>query len=332
MLPLLYLSHKLTVRDDPSYFSTWNIMLRPGRSMANCAQCHGGDGSNTLLQRFEGLRDNICAPVRIFRTLYALGRVIGEDPNSLQPTPSSLLNIGPDSAIDVQSVDESTSKALGSEPTDPSAKAPASASQIYHAALLNGNTLDDILAAFETTTPGSSILAEQPVVAQSPPISDDNDDRLTGPFKRHHYRNSSVRSKPQEATFAHILNNTTSCSPDTSQASCEGHAKRPDESLCLSPITRGHAHSASSPRGYDLFKEQVEHNRAAWTEVGPCPTYMRRHNHSAIPKRPLSGDRKSLALLQETGTVSSPTLSSSSPTKRARLQRRVKVYQDEERV
>lgn len=332
MLPLLYLSHKLTVRDDPWYFATWNIMLRPGRSMANCEQCHGEGGGSSLIQRWKMLKDNFCAPVRILKTLYTLGRVIGEDPNSLQPTPPSLLNIGPDSAIDVQSVDESPPKVVGNESTDSSAKAPASASQIYHAALLNGNTLDDILAAFETNTPASSIRAEQIIVTQSPPTSRDNEEGLTGPFKRHHYRDSSIRSKTQESTFAQMLNSTVICSPESSQDSCESQVKGRMESPCTSPIARSQAHSAPSPHGYDLFKEQVEQKRTASTEVRQCPTYMRRHNHSATPKRPLSEDRKSLALLQETGTMSSPTLSLSSPTKRARLQRRVKVYRDKERV
>ncbi|KEF63861.1 uncharacterized protein A1O9_01839 [Exophiala aquamarina CBS 119918] len=332
MLPLLYFSHKLTVRDDPWYFATWNIMLRPGRSMANCEQCHGQGRGSSLIRRWNIFKDNFWAPVKILKTLYALGRVIGEDPNTIQPTPPPFLNIGPDSAIDVQSVEENTPKVLGNEVTDSSAKAPASASQIYHAALLNGNTLDDILAAFETNTPGSSIRAEHAVVTQSPIISRDNEERLTGPFKRRHYRDASLRSKTQETTFAQISDSSLISSLEPCPVFYGSEVKAVTESPSTSPRSQCQTRSVSSPHAYDAFKEQDENKLAISTESTQCPTYMRRHNHSAGPKRPLSGDRKSLALLQETGTMSSPALSSSSPTRRAKLQRRVKVYKDEERV
>lgn len=339
MLPLLYLSHKLTVRDDPWYFATWNIMLRPGRSMANCAQCHGDSGASSMIERWKMLKDNFCAPVRILKTLYALGQVIGEDPNALQPMPPSLLNVGPDSAIDVQSVEENTPKVRGSGSTDPAIEAPASASQIYHAALLNGNTLDYILAAFETSTPDSSTQAEHVITQQDPMPSRDNNERLTGPFKRHRYRDSSLHSQTHEAAFTQTLDDSLICLPEPRkvgqhlpQTPCfESPGKGMMESPCKQSDAQNQTRSVSSHHEYDFFKDQFEHKRTTSTEVGQCPTFMRRHNHSAIPKRRFSGDRKSLAALQERGTMSSPVLSSSSPTKRARLQRRVKVY-DEDKV
>lgn len=343
MLPLLYLSHKLTVRDDPWYFATWNMMLRPGRSMANCAQCHGEGGGSSIIQRWRTLKDNFSAPVRILRTLYALGQAIGEDPNTLQPMPPPLLVSGPDSAIDVRSVQENTPKPLSSEATESTTEAPASASQIYHAALLNGSTLDNILAAFETDTPASPNQFEHVIREQSPISNRDHDERLTGPFKRHRYRVSSVRSKTQETPIAQALDSSPIFSAEACQIVhhlpktpyqnfCESQEDVLMESPCSHEAAQCQTPIVSSPHEHDHCKEQIEHQETTSPEVRHCPTFIRRHNHSSICKRPLSGERTSLTVLQERGTMSSPGLSTSSPTKRARLQRRVRVYKEEDRV
>lgn len=343
MLPLLYLSHKLTVRDDPWYFSTWNIMLRPGRSMANCTQCHGENAGNSMLERWKSLKDNFCAPVRILRTLYALGQAIGEDPNTLQPSRPSLLMSGPDSAIDVQSVQETTPKPSCSESTETTIEAPASASQIYHAALLNGNTLDNILAAFETGSPVSSVRTEHAIIEQSSDPNRDNDERLTGPFIRHRYRNSSARSKTQEVAVSKAADNSMTSSVETChiiqhrpqtpcQNSCEGREGASAETPCNRGSAQSQTHRVSPQQKHDFSKEKSGNQQTNSPEAGHCATFTRRHSHSPMCKRPLSGERRSFAVLQEQGTMSSPALSSNSPTKRARLQRRVKVYKEEDRV
>lgn len=340
MLPLLYISHKLAVQDDPWYLATWNMMLRPGRTMANCT-CQEADSQPSIVERWNILRTSICAPLRILRTLYTLGQVIGEDPNVFQPPPPSILSAGPDSAIDMQSEQDDTLKLSGSAPTETTIDAPASASQIYHAALLNGTTLDDILAVFET--PQSPGLDEHIFLDKGASPYTTHEERLTGPFIRRRYQNVSIHAiSDRIQTPTKLLGNHAALSPrcnrevdtDRDHAQSQSPDESQSERITAHPgeviLVSGQS-PIESDRGRDCFQQDVQEVTSP-ADIDRCPTFARRHRHSVIRKRSLSAHKPPLGLLQDRATVSSPVLAPTSPSKRARLQRRVKVFNDSDRA
>lgn len=320
MLPLLYISHKLAVRDDPWYFATWSTMLRPGRSLADCDQCKGGPGAFSLMETWFNI-ENVRTPLRIFKTLYALGKAIGEDPNTIQPTPQPLLGLGPDSAIDVESLHDESVKPCATDSTE-SLDAPASASEIYHAALLNGDTLDDILAAFEDHAPTLPQPTDQIEAQESPVCTRNEDDCLTGPFRRRSYRRSSTQITPERVPDNDLR------TPATAIKDAEQHmtlaAKTP-----LERPTPNWPCEEDKPPAVSCVPSNHSQEEACGQPIKHCPTFERRHHlYSNGSKRPLSVDRHPLGYLHDRGMLSTPALATTSPTKRARLQRRVKVFND----
>jgi hypothetical protein len=65
-------------------------------------------------------------------------------------------------------VDEQSSRDETSDTTVDSIIAPASASQVYHAALLSSSTLDNILAAFENDQRQRRVVVDQILVHRKP--------------------------------------------------------------------------------------------------------------------------------------------------------------------
>jgi hypothetical protein len=116
------------------------------------------------------------------------------------------------------------------------------------------------------------------------------------------------QTEPQQAAKLEI---GTKGTPLRSEAQCEDNQVEgsPD-----SPVAFVH----------HILDGQVRHRNVSLDTLNRCPTFVRRHAPSLIPKA-LTGQTSSLAMLNERGTMSTPVLSSSTPTKqRARLQRRIK--------
>ncbi|KIV91866.1 hypothetical protein PV10_06357 [Exophiala mesophila] len=325
MLPLLYISHKLAVSDDPWYLATWSTMLRPGRSLADCDQCKGGPGGLSLMELWFNMRENVRTPLRIFKTLYALGRAIGEDPNTIHPTPQPLLSLGPDSAIDVESLHDESVKPCATESTE-TIDAPASASEIYHAALLNGDTLDDILAAFGDRPPSLPQSTDLTEAQGSPQSARNNDDCLTGPFRRRSYRRSITHITPERNTDNEVR------TPATTIKDTERHVTLSAKSPVEKPAPEWPCEE-NKPPAVSCVPSGHPQEEACGHPIKHCPTFERRHHlYSNGSKRPLSVDRHPLGYLQDRGMMSTPALASTSPTKRARLQRRVKVFNDADKA
>ncbi|KIX03980.1 uncharacterized protein Z518_07533 [Rhinocladiella mackenziei CBS 650.93] len=339
ILPLLYLSHKLAVRDDPWYPATWNFLLHPGRTLAQCTRCRKRDGSVTIVETWHNVRDGFCAPLRIFKTLYSLGKIITEDPNTMQPSSLPLSDAAPDSAIDVQSEHDGPLRLCNPDSPDSQLDVPASTSQIYHAALLNGSTLDNILAAFETDRTLAAPRREPVPSHQSPvPVSNNEREAMLDLCRGHHRRSSSIQTTPERMLMPpKATENSASCPARISKEHIQKEPKTPiqksnepqvkvrlnDEGE--DPAIRSSAGSSASCHGRHASGGPSRDKCVNSTTLKRCPTFVRRQTQSRLQTRP---DRQSLAVLEERGAMTSPALGLGSPTKHARLRRKVKVYQD----
>ncbi|OAG45480.1 hypothetical protein AYO21_00115 [Fonsecaea monophora] len=339
MLPLLYLSHKLSAQDDPWYPAIWNLILRPRRALAKCHRCHPSDGSAKNWKAWTNVRDGLFVPVRIFRTLYTSGRMIGDDPNTLPPGPFPLPNPARGGDSGDQSNDEESMRdgVIGS--IDSALEAPASASQVYHAALLSNGTLDEILAAFEVDKDNPAMGYDGVVIRRGR--------NACLAARSHHalihcqgqpYRTLSLQSSPEEvhtAERAHAPSRSRDVNP------CPRGIQLPKTPERLLNVCGKQAQSELQ-RDDQLPKDSPESHVAACTRDFPevrqadedvdfaaldrCPTFVRRHAQSRLPRRLVTGDKQALAMLKDRGAVSTPELvvSPPTPTKRGRLQRRVR--------
>ncbi|OCT46116.1 FACT complex subunit pob3 [Cladophialophora carrionii] len=104
-------------------------------------------------------------------------------------------NAIPDNALIEDAKDERSVRDPSPDPTDTQVAAPASASQIYHAALLNSRTLDEILAAFEADEPHRGIVVDRILIRRNPKayLSAEHLD-ATEQYKRQRYRSASIHS------------------------------------------------------------------------------------------------------------------------------------------
>lgn len=215
--------------------------------------------------------------------------------------------------------------------TDPQLEAPASASQIYHAALLNGSTLDDILAAFEGDQGDRGVVFDRIVIRRGPKayLSTDQLEAMDR-YKQQRYRSLSINSTNGVAvhpgTIPAAPTQVTEPQPsDTAtgkaigarvrvQADCTPADHEESSPDFHSPCHHHHRPSDCHSPSRNVSSDTVKH----------CPTFVRRHTQSLLPKRSMSADKTSLSMLRERGAMSTPTLPSSTPTKRAKLQRRVR--------
>lgn len=345
MLPLLYVSHKLATRDDPWYPASWNFILYPGRALSDCACCRVRDGKGILVETWTNVYNGFFARLRILKTLYSLGKIIGEDPNVLQPTQVPRLVDPPDSAIDVQSERHNSLKVFDTDSTDSPIEAPASASQIYHAALLNGNTLDDILAAFEAEEHKAVFRSEHILLHPNPksPVSDDQQACLSQ-HEAHRYYNTSIQATPERMlTRQKIIESPVCCPEEADSINSQNQPKTPPKKASNSQVHVGfgrenevqrlQTNPALSPSCLEHRVADVQASDKGVCSSPPkrCATFVHRHNQTRMGSRSLSSDKHSLGALQDRGTMSTPALGFGSPTKRAKLQRKVKVYQEAER-
>ncbi|KAI1625431.1 hypothetical protein EDD37DRAFT_629554 [Exophiala viscosa] len=299
-----------------------------------------------LLGTWHNIRNALSARYRIFRTLYALAKLIGEDPNALRQAPPQipLLDDAPDSAIDVQSERCASPKIFPDDSIDLQDEASERASQVYHAALLNGNTLDDILAAFEAEEIASRMKTIRLACPESPSPPQDRDQQDGSiEHKGYHHHSSSIQIAPEKMLMQQkCAEDRVSQLAQTHEENLEEQSQTPDKEIGSRAITVviGQENDIpTQPKSFhdlttgsdDQNDDQEKNKRESLTDLKRCPTFVRRHNPSRISKSSLGGDRHSLAVLQERDTRSSPALGPGSPTKRAGMQRRLKVYQDRER-
>ncbi|EXJ70970.1 uncharacterized protein A1O5_05963 [Cladophialophora psammophila CBS 110553] len=340
MLPLLFISYKLSAHDDPWYPAIWNPVLLPGRALADVNRCRQRSSSMKIGKAWTSVRDGIFAPVKIFRSLYSLGKMIGEDPNSLQPDLFPQLDPTTGSGIDDQSKDEDSVGEQSTESTDSPLEAPASASQIYHAALLSGGTLDDMLATFETDGDSQAVGFNRVVIRRDPKacLSVEQLDAMSQ-WKRQRCRTPSVRSTPEavlgagkaggyfpsRAVLSGPRNFQQPRMPDR-QASVR-RVQLQGEPQADNQLPKNSPGSPTSTRTCHLPETPQPDGHGDSSALDRCPTFVRRHAQSRLPRRSVTGDKRALARLKERGAMSTPVLPVSPltpPPKRVRLQRRVR--------
>ncbi|KIW94795.1 uncharacterized protein Z519_04772 [Cladophialophora bantiana CBS 173.52] len=340
MLPLLFISYKLSAHDDPWYPAIWNLVLLPGRALADVNRCRQRNSSTKIGKTWTSIRDGIFAPYKIFRSLYSLGKMIGEDPNSLQPNLFPQPDPTTGSGIDDQNKDEDSAGDQSAESTGSPLKAPASASQIYHAALLSGSTLDDMLAAFETDGDSRTVGFNRVVIRRDPKacLSVEQLDAMSQ-WKRQRYRTSSVRSTSEAVLGAGKAGESfPSRVIHSGPRDCQ-QPKMPDRQASVrrvqlqgepqadNPLPKNNPGSPTSTRTCHPPETPQPDGHVNSSALDRCPTFVRRHAQSRLPRRSVTGDKRALAMLKERGAMSTPVLPVSPPTlppKRLRLQRRVR--------
>ncbi|KAH0842266.1 hypothetical protein FOPE_07602 [Fonsecaea pedrosoi] len=265
--------------------------------------------------------------------------MIGDDPNTLPPGPFPLPNPARGGDSGDQSNDEESMRdgVIGS--IDSALEAPASASQVYHAALLSNGTLDEILAAFEVDKDNPAMGYDGVVIRRGR--------NACLAARSHHalihcqgqpYRTLSLQSSPEEvhtAERAHAPSRSRDVNP------CPRGIQLPKTPERLLNVCGKQAQSELQ-RDDQLPKDSPESHVAACTRDFPevrqadedvdfaaldrCPTFVRRHAQSRLPRRLVTGDKQALAMLKDRGAVSTPELvvSPPTPTKCGRLQRRVR--------
>ncbi|KIX97623.1 uncharacterized protein Z520_06401 [Fonsecaea multimorphosa CBS 102226] len=339
MLPLLYISHKLSVHDDPWYPAIWDLILRPGRTLANCRRCRKRNDNVTVWKALANVGDGLFAPVRIFGSLYALARMIGEDPNALQSGPFPQPNADTIRDVDDRSKDEGSVEDQGTGSSNSTLEAPVSASQIYHAALLSNSTLDDLLAAFEADRDnqamgGSRVRIGHGRNAYLSAVPRD----AAGQIKPQQYRSLSIRSTPEAVLAAGKADEPFRSRDIQSSPQDFQPPKSPDKraNACLvqdqGEVQEGHESPKNSPELhtsiYTRYLPEVQQPDGGLDALAldRCPTFVRRQAQSRLPRRSESKDKQALAMLKARGAVSTPELTASppTPTKRVRLQRRVR--------
>ena len=249
----------------------------------------------------------------------------------------------PDITHTEEAEDDRRSRARCSESTVSQIEAPASASQLYHATLIDNSTLDNILAAFEADEGTGGIVVDRILIRHG--VRDHLRLDVTDQQKRLRYRNPSTRNISGGAD----LPRQTYGNPPGSDAQPSPHP-RTSEPETPSPETARTLVRTQADCNDNLRRNENSPDSNMTCEHGTpniqsperhlslhtlnrCPKFVRRHAQSLLPRRSVSGDKQPLAVLKQKGAKSSPELPSSTPTKpRARLQRRVAPKQSQAKI
>ncbi|KAL2392290.1 hypothetical protein ABEF95_010563 [Exophiala dermatitidis] len=348
MLPLLYILNKLETGRGLWYSTAWQFVRLPGAALAQCTRCCRREEDMFFVHTWPDVWDGIAAPLKIFKALYSLGKILEQNPSDRPSRPTAVADT-PDSAIDPQSQQGQESTVFDGGPGDSRCEESANASQIYHAALLNGSTLDDILAALEKNKATRQVQAQH--ITTHPGEGDNlesrTDDRemLREQVEARHYRASSIQKTPERMLVPKDGCERSPCSvreefntgsrqelqtPENEAPSAQKVVAAGLENSSLASWTK--SLPAASQSRVQVPQRQNQRKRVSSVATKRCPTFMRRQNQGDLPARSTSTDKGSLAPLHGRTAKSSPALSLTSPTKRSKLQRKVMVYQDQQHM
>ena len=257
----------------------------------------------------------------MLRSLYRLGLVLDQNPNILcmnrnilrgAPTPDD----EDDQTVSIVGSEGSVGLKDGFE-----LEAPATASQVYHAAILNGNTLDDLLAVFKVSEGPASVI-ETP--------RDNDHARPVQHCLR--YRKSSIQTTPDSIMTPRKASklpvqidvpvvDERSYGQLVKAAPAESHPH--DEDLTASSAQLPSPNTSTCCQPGDTNQIAVCENTSP--DHAQCPTFVRRQAKSRLPQR-----AKLDAKQQQTKTDSriesaKGDVNADSPSKRNKLQRRPRV-------
>jgi hypothetical protein len=260
-------------------------------------------------------------PCRILKTLYSLGIFL--DQNSTPPhgprrnTPAERItrHDGPTVTTIVDADDADSHSSLSeNEP------APVTASQVYHAALLNGHTLDDLLSdleASETNVPDAHDIASPSGHEQ-------------------HNRSSSILNTPQECidVGGECKALPSSEAFGTSLPEKESKDQRNSSLETVKPPLGGPG--APVPYQHTCTTSNADTNAGPMrVEVDPCngkephidgkcPTFTRHQARSNAPGKSVANGRAARRPVNAAAARNGAVIDSGSPVRRNRLQRRGK--------
>ena len=316
-LPLLYLCHRVSQPTDLIPSPTWFSMASPsGAILARLpTRFRRADSKSLRTTALQIFHTGVATPLRVLRTLYNLGYALDQHPETLRYCRPSVVN------DDIQTVSIIESEGSGEQEHDFEAEAPATASQVYHAAILNGATLDNLLAVFEVSddqdTPNLTVRAEG--------------DPRPEP-KRTPYRDFSIQTTPDSAMTPR---NSSKILREPDQDECTGIVEGTDGPLIkavangsqpeqengspdqLSPVA-----SDCCQAGGDITQGEVCEN----TSPGhaECPTFARRQARSRLPQRSKS-EAKQRQARDAKAVSANVNVNAESPSRRNKLQRRPRV-------
>ena len=267
----------------------------------------------TALQIFH---TGVATPFRVLRALYNLGSVLDQHPETLLYSRPAVAN------DDDQTVSIMESEGSGEQKHDIEAEAPATASQVYHAAILNSTTLDNLLAVFEVSDDQGCV--NQTSTEQIDPQPEPERTRCgqssiqTTPDSAMTPRNSSkiLRAANEddssgivERTYGHLVKAIA----NDSQPKQENGS--PD--LLSSPVA-----SDCCRAGGDVIPGAVCENTSP--EHVECPTFARRHAKSRSPQR-ANSEAKQRPPIDMKAVSAAVNANADSPSRRNKLQRRPRV-------
>jgi hypothetical protein len=253
-------------------------------------------------------------PIRVIRTLYNFARVLDQNPQLLRSERAPFSNAP--TADD----DDQTVSVVGSEGQKNcfEIEAPATASQVYHAAILNGTTLDDLLAVFE--------VSDGPATVRGC-LGDSSHQRAD--FACDTYRNSSIQTTPESAITPRKGSATLGVGTQHEIPSVD---QRPYGQLVQTTTAESMVEEKElthlprlycQPEGDDNQTQTCENTCPNHVE---CPTFARRQARSRLPQRAKYESKQQREATKERVTSLKANESPDSPSKRTRLHRRSRVF------
>lgn len=317
-LPLLYLCHRVSQPTDLLPSLTWFSMAgSSGAILARLPTRFRRAGSQSLhTTALQVFHTGVTIPFRVLRTLYNLGYVLDQHPETLRYSRPSVAN------DDNQTVSIIESEGSGEQKHDFEAEAPATASQVYHAAILNGATLDNLLAVFEVSD-------DQDILSQT--IRAEGDPRPEP--ERTRYRNSSIQTTPDSAMMprdsSKILREPNQDESSGIVERTYGHLVKATANDSQPEQGNGSPDLLSSPgssdccqAGGDVTQGGVYENMSP--EHAECPTFARRQAKSRLPQRAKS-EAKQRQPTDVKAVSANVNANADSPSRRNKLQRRPRV-------
>jgi hypothetical protein len=321
----MYLWYLISRPGDLLPAPTWSYITRSSRMASRSipARFRRADSQPTFATALQLLHAGVVTPIRVIKTLYRLGCVMEQNPRLLTFGGGFLTDIPtPDDDDQTVSIVESEEPATNKEYFK--VGAPATASQIYHAAILNGNTLDDLLAVFEVSNEPASINDSPETVHHDLPSKHD-----CGRYRDSSIQTTSERlTTPGESSIApqgYRRNGDTALDerPYGQLAKAPGSEKKhlgngmKSSPLLSSPVTN----SCCQPEG-DLTQAQICENTSP--EHSECPIFARRQAQSRLPQRAKNATKPQHMAVNATTALPAANVDAMPPS-RNKLQRRAWV-------
>jgi hypothetical protein len=259
--------------------------------------------------------------------LYSVGLMIQDHRRNCDNHP--VLSLGVSNASDAESNNTCSNSHISSQHTDTSqseADDPANGSQMYHAALMNGKSLDDLLQVFDLPETERAGVIER-VLLYGGPHTHFSAEQLQKLEMIKWQRSHAVTTNPGGA--AHLTWEDTphiNAGPSAESADHPGQPAQKLESTEAAAVKQSQSSnpgfaSKSTPclptantRTPSLRQAVSTEHNANSTALNPCPTFIRRQNQS---RRKSSAGKAPFMI--PSGATSTTTLAL---PKRAKLQRR----------